>query len=160
MKTVAQSIEASLKLFNNEIVNLHDDVTVIQLSKEKWSLKQVVGHLIDHASNTHQLLIRLQNHSSVDFPDYNRDQWVDTHNYNTIEFKVLTNLFISYNQLLALTIATVKENSLTHTWKYENRELTLKDILTDYSDHLATHIEHFQHRKRETIENFDSFSTL
>ena len=38
-----------------------------------WSAKEIIGHLIDSASNNHQRFVRLQVADGLDFPDYQQD---------------------------------------------------------------------------------------
>ena len=45
-------------------------------SAERWTRKEVVGHLIDSASNNHQRFVRAQVASGQDFPGYEQGQWV------------------------------------------------------------------------------------
>ena len=46
--------------FNDRLAGVHGDKTGIKLSEDKWSLKEIIGHLIDSASNNHQRFVRLQ----------------------------------------------------------------------------------------------------
>src|SRR5216684_2725504 len=43
-----------------------------------WSRKQVIGHLIDSASNNHQRFVRAALQPSLDFPGYDQDGSVQT----------------------------------------------------------------------------------
>jgi quercetin dioxygenase-like cupin family protein len=45
-------------------------------SPERWTRKEVVGHLIDSASNNHQRFVRGQLAAGQDFPRYEQEQWV------------------------------------------------------------------------------------
>jgi len=47
-----------------------------QLSPERWTKKEVIGHLIDSASNNHQRFVRGQIADGQDFPGYEQEQWV------------------------------------------------------------------------------------
>ena len=47
----------------------------------KWSPKQVIGHLIDSASNNHQRFIRAQQGTELAFPPYAQDHWVNCQRY-------------------------------------------------------------------------------
>jgi hypothetical protein len=39
-----------------------------------WSRKQVIGHLIDSASNNHQRFVRAALQTSLDFPGYDQNE--------------------------------------------------------------------------------------
>lgn len=46
-----------------------------------WSAKQIVGHLIDSASNNHGRFVRAQGRDDLAFEGYDGDQWVDAQRY-------------------------------------------------------------------------------
>jgi hypothetical protein len=47
----------------------------------KWSPKQVIGHLIDSASNNHQRFVRALQVIEVTLPGYAQDDWVRVQHY-------------------------------------------------------------------------------
>ena len=47
----------------------------------KWSPKQVIGHLIDSASNNHQRFVRAQQGAELVFPPYAQDHWMNCQHY-------------------------------------------------------------------------------
>src|SRR5215831_15394924 len=66
-------------------------------SKERWSKKEVIGHLIDSASNNHQRLVRAQIASGQDFAGYAQEQWVLLQNYQAAQWHDLIDLWRAYN---------------------------------------------------------------
>ena len=42
----------------------------VKLGPDKWTLKEMVAHLIDSASNNHQRFVRLQIGHEISFPGY------------------------------------------------------------------------------------------
>ncbi len=48
---------------------------------ERWTKKEVLGHLIDSASNNHQRFVRGQIAVRQDFPGYEQEQWVRIQGY-------------------------------------------------------------------------------
>ena len=67
-----------------------------------WSRKQLVGFLIDSASNQHQLGIRalVSDEPEVSFPDYDPAVWVRATGYQETSWRVLTDLCVTYHRLL------------------------------------------------------------
>jgi hypothetical protein len=67
-----------------------------------WSRKQMIGFLIDGASNHHQLCIRAlvsQDHD-VSFPDYDPAAWVNATGFQEMPWRVLIDLCVTYHRLL------------------------------------------------------------
>src|SRR5678816_3585197 len=63
----------------------------------KWSPQQVIGHLIDSASNNHQRFVRAQQGSSLVFPKYEQEHWVKCQHYEDSSWEALTTLWHAYN---------------------------------------------------------------
>ena len=42
----------------------------------KWSKKEILGHLVDSASNNHQRFVRARFQDELVFPGYEQDDWV------------------------------------------------------------------------------------
>ena len=50
----------------------------------KWSRKEIVGHLIDSASNNHQRFVRAQDSDDLICPTYDQDAFVRVQRYAEI----------------------------------------------------------------------------
>src|SRR5436190_8113694 len=66
-------------------------------SPERWSKKEVIGHLIDSASNDHQRFVRGQIASGHNFPLYEQEQWVRIQRYQSARWRDLVELWRAYN---------------------------------------------------------------
>lgn len=121
-------------------------------SPDKWSKKQIIGHLIDSAANNHHRFVRGQ---FEDIPHivYNPDDWNNHGYYCNIDSHQLITFWESYNrQLLALmqhipphllsrrvdtNFASSDDNSLAPTIAY---------LIEDY-------VVHMEHHLRQIIPN-------
>ena len=77
-----------------------------------WSKKQVLGHLIDSASNNHQRFVRAQLAASYEGPSYEQEGWVNTQSYATENWPDLVNLWLLYNRHLLHIIRNVNQAAL------------------------------------------------
>ena len=139
--------------------NLDDTITSIKLSADKWSLKEIIGHLIDSAANNHQRFIRLQICSKLIFPDYQEDnnKWITLSQYNKMIYKNILLLWKHYNILLMNIIKNVGKKALSNYWIMDNKKFTLKELIIDYIRHIKEHLEQFEKRWEEIIkQNIDS----
>lgn len=98
IRKIANELMNVIESFYSKYNDLDEKLTAINLSKDKWSLKQIIGHLIDSTSNNHQRFIRFQIDPKLNFPDYNKDEWLEVTDYNNIHFKDLLNLFFFLQQ--------------------------------------------------------------
>jgi DinB superfamily len=109
-------------------------------SPEKWSRKQILGHLIDSAANNHQRFIRLQLAPELQFPGYQQNEWVTLNGYSSRSWSELVALWAGYNRHLAHVIEHLDPAALPHIWDTGNHRYTLEFIATDYVDHLRHHL--------------------
>jgi hypothetical protein len=107
----------------------------------KWSRKQIIGHLIDSASNNHQRFIRAQQVRALSFPPYEQNQWVDSQHYNERSWSDLVTFWHAYNAHLAHVIAQLPAQSLDVPCVIESSEpVTLGFLASDYVVHLRHHL--------------------
>jgi hypothetical protein len=60
----------------NEILLRISEHESMEVVGSKWTRKQLLGHLIDSASNNYQRFVRLQQGNLVGFPGYDQEFWV------------------------------------------------------------------------------------
>jgi hypothetical protein len=106
-----------------------------------WSSKQVIGHLIDSASNNHQRFVRASLQTSLDFPGYDQDGWVRVQAVSEADWLTLVALWASYNRFLAYLIAHLPAPKLETLCRVGTGEpVTLSFLANDYFVHLVHHL--------------------
>jgi hypothetical protein len=106
-----------------------------------WSRKQVIGHLIDSASNNHQRFVRAMLQESLDSPGYDQAGNVRVQAVDKAEWLLLVSLWASYNRYLAHVIAQIPENKLETPCRIGDREsVTLLFLAEDYLAHMLHHL--------------------
>lgn len=142
-----------IEKFYSTSKSVKKNLTTINISDDKWSLNQIIGHLIDSASNNHQRFVRLQIGSSITFPDYNKDLWLDVQKYNNFNFEDLVSLLYYYNKLILNIIKFVNKDSLNNSWKVnwskDKDVITLEELIIHYISHMNGHLKHFKDRLKE-----------
>jgi hypothetical protein len=127
----------------------HSAVADIRLDADKWTLKEMVGHLIDSASNNHQRFVRLQLSGRLSFPGYDAEEWIKISAAASLDYKVLVALWKNYNLFLLHLIHHMDEDALDHYWEINNEQKSLKFLVEDYYAHLEWHLALFDERIRE-----------
>jgi len=106
-----------------------------------WSRKQVIGHLIDSASNNHQRFVRAALQESLDFPGYEQDGCVRVQAPQEADWELLVSLWAAYNRYLAHVIAHLPESKLGTPCRIgTGEEVTLDFLAKDYLRHLVHHL--------------------
>ena len=118
----------------------------------KWSAKQILGHLIDSASNNHQRFVRAQFTDDLVFPGYDQDEWVRVEGYNAEPWPQLVQLWRLFNLHLLHVMECMPEPQRTKhrarhnlqqiAWQTvaEDEPVTLEYFMRDYVNHLQHHL--------------------
>jgi hypothetical protein len=146
----------------------------------KWSAKQIVGHLIDSASNNHQRFVRARWQEDLVFPGYDQDAWVSAQEYSGARWRELIDLWEAYNLHLARLMRGVPEevrlrrharhNLDVVAWKPVPADVaaSLDDVMRDYVGQLEHHVEQLDglhlpeiiRRPRTLADAFGAFGFL
>jgi hypothetical protein len=106
-----------------------------------WSRKQVIGHLIDSASNNHQRFVRAALQTSLDFPGYDQGGSVRVQAVQDADWQLLVVLWAAYNRYLAHVIARLPASKLETVCRIGSGDaVTLEFLAKDYVTHLGHHL--------------------
>lgn len=113
-----------------------------------WSVKEILGHLIDSASNNHQRFVRAQLAGELTFPEYEQNGWVASQGYQTRPWSELIDLWVVYNQHLAHVIRRIPDASANVSCRLGTHEpITLTALAQHYVGHVRHHLEQIQQRR-------------
>lgn len=107
----------------------------------KWSKKEIIGHLIDSASNNHQRFVRLQFDTDLQLPNYEQDAWVARQRYQQLNWIDLVKFWMIYNKHLLHVLKHLDHDKLTHTGIIDGKSLTLQFLIEDYVRHMEHHLK-------------------
>jgi DinB superfamily len=132
-RTVAQAKPLLLKLDNAD--------TTARPSENKWAKKEILGHLLDSASNNHQRFVRATLQRSLTFPGYDQNALVDLQRFADVDWNFLVDFWAAYNRFLAHIINSLPAEAAKITCNIANNEpATLEWIAADYVAHLKHHL--------------------
>lgn len=141
--TVIEEIIALERKWENIFITLSPEATTRKKNKQGRTIKQILGHMIDSASNNHQRMVRLQYSAELDFPDYSmqNDQWIAIQNYQDEHWITLVQLWKYFNLHIAHLISHVNKDTLDNSWTdCDGEKVTLRKMISGYLDHLKLHL--------------------
>ena len=142
MKEIAQNLRNIIKQIVPQLKAISNDDASIKPRPEKWSKKEIIGHLIDSASNNQQKFVRTMQQPHLDFVGYQQDFWVASQKYNQVDWLVVVGLWSFYNYHIAHIIESVDPSVLDNTISIAGSlPFTLRFIMTDYAEHLKHHLK-------------------
>src|SRR5262245_38376858 len=144
--------EHTIEATASRLLSLSDEQTREVQAKDKWTRKQVLGHLIDSAANNHQRFVKAQFTNALVFPGYEQERWVDVQHYNDEEWSQLVQLWKSYNLHLAHLASFISSEVLESERTEHNLDViawqalkkdepaTLEYFIRDYAGHMNHHL--------------------
>jgi DinB superfamily len=112
-----------------------------------WSRKQVLGHLIDSASNNHQRFVRALLQDELRWPAYDQAGCVRVQHFQDASWNNLVRLWTSFNSLLAHVLAHVPDaKRKTRCIIGDGAAMTLEELAEDYLVHMEHHLDQIRSR--------------
>lgn len=142
MKALGAELARLVDYTEASLAKVSDADSQVPLRPGGWSRKQVVGHLIDSASNNHQRFVRAALQGSLEFPGYDQDGCIRLQAVQQMPWPALVALWASYNRYLAHVIEHLPEDALQSPCRIGSAEpVTLLFLAQDYLRHLVHHLQ-------------------
>ena len=146
---------------NQELIQLVEQWTHKLLSYKKntiegirnsqnRNIKQIVGHMVDSASNNTHRMIHLQyQQSPLEFPNYathgNNDRWIAIQNYENEDWENLVQLWKYAHLHFVHVVRNIDHSKLSNLWNAGDDNLfSLKDMVLDFLRHFKLHISEIE----------------
>jgi len=123
------------------LTNISEDEFSNKTASGKWSKKEILGHLIDSATNNHQRFIRVQ-FENIPMIVYDQNQW-NKYSYHTQMSKTqLITFWTAYNRQLVELIKLIPKDRLLRECSIgKERNVTLQWLIDDYLRHMEHHLK-------------------
>ena len=110
---------------------------------EKWSKKEIIGHLIDSAANNHRRFILAQLESQpYQLVRYAQNDWVRLNNYQEAPVEEIISLWLFFNRQIVRVISQIPESMLLYRCVSGDQEpFTLGWLIDDYLAHMEHHLQ-------------------
>jgi len=152
---VAVKLDATIRAAVDRLLRLSESTVLERPTPDRWTIKQVVGHLLDSAVNNHQRFVRAQSVEQFSFPKYEQNEWVASQNYDDCDWAELVRLWAAYNHQLSHVIRNVQTASLQVPCTIGDSEaVTLEFLIEDYLDHMIHHLKIVAERIGDSVWSF------
>lgn len=142
MENIIADFESAIREFYDRLAKVSEAESLKPLSGGKWSRKEIIGHLIDSASNNHQRFVRVQLTNNLSLPSYEQGTWVVCQNYQSELWANLILLWKTYNLHLLHIISCIPEDKLNNQCNIGSmKAITLQFLVEDYVFHLKHHLK-------------------
>ncbi|UKB84497.1 DinB family protein [Chryseobacterium sp. MEBOG06] len=114
-----------------------------KISPDKWSKKEIIGHLCDSAFTNIRRFVVTQYKENENIV-YDQNAWVKAQDYQNVPTLDLIHLWKALNDQIAHIVENIPDTALQRTCdttKTEPRVLTLEFMINDYLNHLQHHLK-------------------
>ena len=143
---VCQDIEALVNEWEPILINLPEAVISQRRNSQNRTIRQIVGHIIDSASNNTHRIVHLQYQTPpLIYPNYatfgNNDRWIAIQDYQNEDWMSLIQLW-KYSLLhVSHVIKNINIDKLNNEWiSGPDKKITMKSMITDFPKHLRLHL--------------------
>lgn len=119
------------------------NIASLKPSPNKWSKKEILGHLCDSAINNLSRFVRMQYEDEpVNIHKYNQNKWVKYNGYNGKSPQEILDLWKCLNSQIIHIISTIPEKKLNITCDIGDGDIkTLAWLLEEYVNHMKHHLD-------------------
>ena len=152
MNDLTSELNSVIESAEKKLRNITERQSSKKPSPEKWSSKEILGHLIDSSVNNMIRFVKGQFKNDLVFCGYDQNKWVEVQNYQNAEWYFLIDLWKMNNlqivRLIKLIPNDVLKRSTTNhnydqiAWKElsKNESATLEYLIEDYIGHMKHHL--------------------
>ena len=152
-RVLARQLQETVERAADVLRGIDEATASTALAPGKWSPRELVGHLVDSASNNHQRFVRAGLQEDMVFPPYDQDVWVRVQGYGDAPWDELVPLFRLFNLHLARVMDATPADRLARPRTRHNLDqiafhttpadepVTLRGFMEDYVVHLEHHLD-------------------
>jgi hypothetical protein len=139
-----------INIWEPKLLSVAPEILESRRNGQNRSIKQIVGHMVDSASNNIHRIIHLQYQPSpLAFPDYanlgNNDRWIAIQQYQTEDWYNLVQLWKYSNLHIIHVIDNINLKKLDNQWITAlNTKVALKAMVLDYLGHFELHLNEIE----------------
>lgn len=148
LDAVADDLARTIEQAAVELRAIDEATAASKPASGAWSIKEILGHLVDSAANNHQRFVRAQQVEALSFPGYEQMVWVGVQDYQHEPWSDLVALWALYNRHLAHVIRRIPDAAVSVPCSIGTGDtVSLGFIAEDYVVHLRHHLTQIQDRR-------------
>ncbi len=149
-ENICQNILKYLEVWEPRLLALPEETFSDRKNIQNRSIRQILGHLVDSASNNNHRIVHLQyRENPMSFPNYategNNDRWIAIQDYQREDWYNLVQLWEYANLHLIHVIRNVDETKLGNQWiSNETKLISLQEMIEYYQQHFELHLKEME----------------
>lgn len=166
---VTQDILAEIVQSATATLNASDTSDyAIKDSPDKWSKKEILGHLIDSAINNHRRFKQFLHQEHLVFDGYSQDDEVKINDYQNRPLVDIINLWTGMNNQVVQIIKAIPSARLAQSYSQHNfhrigfkripeaEASTIQYLILDYIGHLEHHLSQILEGYERKLRDYEN----
>ena len=143
---IREELSKLIPVWEEKLGALPEKTISTRKNSQNRSIRQILGHMVDSATNNIHRVIYMHNQESpVNYPDYanlgNNDRWIAIQNYQEEDWGDLIQLWVSVNKHMVHLMGQVDESFMNQQWVSAlNEKITLRTLISDFPKHFKLHL--------------------
>jgi hypothetical protein len=149
-KSLSEELFQLIETWHPKLSTLSAEVITLRRNSQNRTIKQIVGHMVDSASNNTHRVVHLQyQQSPFEFPNYasrgNNDRWIAIQHYQDEDWHNLVQLWKYSNIHFGHVIQYIDPAKLKNEWiAGPGKNISLNDMVIDYLRHFKLHLDEIE----------------
>lgn len=146
-ESISKELIVLISEWEQKLIELPEEMIMQKRNSQNRNIRQIVGHMVDSATNNTHRVIHLQyQESPFEFPNYatfgNNDRWIAIQNFDEENWTDLIQLWKHSNLHFAHIIKNIDPDKLTNEWiAGPEKNITLESMVLDFPRHFELHLE-------------------
>lgn len=150
---ILNRLDQLIREIPEKIMNLQDEVINKKPAEDKWSKKEILGHLCDSAvNNLCRFVMAQMEPPPYTLTGYDQDKWVLVNFYGEMKTEEIVNYWVTLNRQIVRIAVNIPEDKLAVDCILGNAAFregeTVKSLLWVIEDYLV----HMEYHLRQIIE--------
>lgn len=123
--------------------SMPSNIAAIKSSPDKWSKKEILGHLCDSAINNLCRFIRVQyEQEPMVIQRYSQNEWVNINNYKNKPVQEILNFWKCLNKQIAFVVSNIPEDKLNLKCDMgDGNIISVQLLFEEYISHMKHHLD-------------------
>ena len=149
-QSVAEEVQTLVLEWQPKLLSLAEEIISERRNSQNRTIRQIVGHMVDSASNNTHRVVQLQYRElPLRFHNYatfgNNDKWISIQNYQEENWENLVQLWKYSHLHFSHIVQNTNPDALQNQWIANfNQKITLQQMVEDFPRHFKLHIREIE----------------
>ncbi|MBZ0180723.1 MAG: DinB family protein [Melioribacteraceae bacterium] len=140
-KDVIKMLSENMNELSDALKNFSDKDALFAYDEGKWTIKQLLGHLIDAELILSNRALRFARLDKTDIPQYDHDDYVKTGEFNEIPLADLIDQLFYIRKANILLFKNLSNNALLYEGTSGGKTFTARSLIYIIAGHHQHHLE-------------------